>query len=184
MHAAGVAVGDRCALLVAASGSGKSTLSAALVAAGARFVADDYAPVEATTWKVWPVPYAPSIKRGSWSVLAERYPSLKSARVFEHRGLRLRYLDLDESQRAPLDKGLAVAALIFPEYRRGASLELRPAAPADALTRICHARSIIDRRPRALAETLRFIRSVPAYTLRYGDLDAVVGPIQSLLRQA
>ena len=49
-----------------AKGSGKSTLAAALVAAGAEFVTDDYAPLEQASWLVWPVPYAPGIKRGSW----------------------------------------------------------------------------------------------------------------------
>ena len=182
MHAAGVADGERCALLVAGSGSGKSTLAAALVAAGTSFVTDDYAPIEAKTWKVWPVPYAPSIKRGSWRVLAAHYPELASARIFEHRGLLLRYLDLKETKRVPLNHGLRVGVLVFPEYRRGAPLDVRRATPFEALTKICDARSIIDRRPTMLAETLQFIRSVPAYVMRFGDLDSAVGQVRSLLR--
>lgn len=184
LHAATVAVNGRCVLLAAPSGSGKSTLAAALVARGARFVGDDYAPIERATWRVWPVPFAPSIKRGSWRLLGRRHPQLAAARVFEHRGLRLRYLRLDPAQQAPLDRGLPVAALVFPQFRRGAALELHRLPPLQALTGLCHAHPILDRRADALAETLRFVRRVPAYALCYGDLDAAVSRVCGVLDAA
>lgn len=184
LHAATVAVHGRCVLLAAPSGSGKSTLAAALVGHGARFVGDDYAPIERATWRAWPVPFAPSIKRGSWRALARWHPQLAGARVFEHRGLRLRYLRLEPAQREPLDRGLPVAALIFPQFRRGATVELRRLPPMQALTGLCHAHPILDRRADVLAETLRFVRRVPAYALRYGDLDAAVGQVHGMLGAA
>jgi hypothetical protein len=83
---------------------------------------------------------------------------------------------------APLDRGLPVAALIFPRYRAGAALEQQPMTPAEAMAAICQARSLLDRRPEVLAETLRWVESVPAYRLSYGDLDDAVAWSLSLLR--
>ena len=183
LHGAAVAENGRCALLVGASGSGKSTLATALVATGSSFVTDDYAPIEASTWSVWPVPFAPSIKRGSWPVVTRFFPQLAAQPTFAHRGLRLRYLDIGEERCVPLGQGLKVSALVFPEYRFGAALDLRRATPTEALTRVCHARSILARKRRHLAETLRFVRSVPAWSLRYGDLDSALPVVRSLLRQ-
>ena len=52
----------------------------------------------------------------------------------------------------------------------------------EALAELCHARSILDRRPEILAETLRWIESIPAYRVVYGDIDRMVERILSLLR--
>lgn len=181
LHAAAVAEGGRAVLLPGEGGAGKSTLAAALAATGARFVTDDYAPLEGGSWLVWPVPYAPSIKRRSWQVLERHYPALQTAPVHRLRGLELRYLELDGSCRVPLDEGLPVEALVFPCYGDGASLKLRRMTGTETLTRLCHTASILDRRPEMLAETLRWIQSVPAYELSYGDLDAAVDRVRSSL---
>jgi hypothetical protein len=121
LHAAAVVEGGQCVLLSGGSGSGKSTLAAGLVATGATFMSDDYTPLEQSTWLAWPVPYAPSIKRGSWRVLHRHYPSLRASPVHRHRGLELRYLALDAACRAPLDQGLPVRALVFPRHQRNAT---------------------------------------------------------------
>ena len=182
LHAAAVAEGGHCILLSGEAGSGKSTLAAALVATGASFVTDDYVPLERGSWLVWPVPYAPSIKRGSWRALSRHYPALRTAPVHRHRSLELRYLQLDEVRRVPLNRGVPVRALVFPRYEKGAAGELRQITVAEALTRLCHAASILDRRPEVLAETLRWVGAVPRYELVHGDLETAVGQVRSLLR--
>ena len=181
LHAAAVGAAGRCVVLPGAKGAGKSTLAAALVAAGADFVADDYAPLEQASWRVWPVPYAPGIKRGSWRPLRRHYPDLYARPVHELAGLHIRYLDLDPLRVAPLDRGLPVAALVFPCRAAGAALEEQRMTPAEALAALCHARSLLDRRPEVFAETLRWVESVPAYRLTYGDLDSAVERVWSLL---
>jgi hypothetical protein len=168
-------------LFAGAKGAGKSTLAAALVAAGAEFVTDDYAPLEQATWRVWPVPYTPGIKRGSWRPLRRHYPDLDARPVHEFAGLQIRYLELDAARMAPLDRGLPVAALVFPRYRAGAGLEQQPMAATEALAALCHARSLLDRKPAVFAETLRWVESVPAYRLVYGDLDRAIEGILSSL---
>ena len=101
LHASAVSLERRCIVFPGARGSSKSTLAAALVAAGAEFVTDDYAPLEQASWQVWPVPYAPGVKRGSWRVLRRQYPDLDSRPVYKLADLQIRYLELDASRMAP-----------------------------------------------------------------------------------
>jgi Coenzyme PQQ synthesis protein D (PqqD) len=181
LHASAVSAAGRCAVFCGAKGSGKSTLAAALVAAGADFVTDDYAPLEQASWLVWPVPYAPGIKRGSWRSLGRRYPDLHARPVHQLAGLHIRYLELDVRRMAALNRGLPVGALIFPRYQAGAGLEQHEMTPADALVQLCHARSMLDRDPDRFAETVRWLESVPACRLVYGDLDRAVERLLTML---
>ena len=181
LHASVIAVDGRCLMFPGAKGSGKSTLAAALAASGADFVTDDYAPLEQATWHVWPVPYALGIKRGSWRTLRRYYPDLYQRRVHRLAGLQIRYLDLDAARMAPLDRSLPVAALVFPRYRARAALEVAELTSAESFAELCHARSMLDRQPDVLAETLRWIESVPAYRLTYGDLEHATKWALSLL---
>jgi hypothetical protein len=181
LHASAVGVRTRCVLFAGARGSGKSTLAAALVAAGAEFVTDDYAPLEQGTWHLWPVPYAPGIKRGSWRALRRYYPDIRDRPLHRLGGTQIRYLALDAASIAPLDRGLPVAVLVFPRYRTGAALEPVRITTAEALVELCHARSMLDRQPDVLAETLHWIGSLPAYRLTYGELDRAKDWALSLL---
>ena len=181
LHASAVAADGRCVVFPGAKGSGKSTLAAALVAAGAGLVTDDYAPLEQASWLVWPVPYAPGIKRGSWRALGRYYPDLQERPVHELSGLHIRYLELDAARMAPLNRGLPVEALVFPRYKPGAGLEQRPITAAEALAGLCHTRSLLDRGPDQLAETIRWVELVPAYRLIYGDLERAIERVLSLL---
>ena len=70
---------------------------------------------------------------------------------------------------------------MFPRYQAGAGLEQQRITAAEALTGLCHARSLLDRQPDVLAETLRWVESVPAYRLVYGDLDRAIAWVRSLL---
>jgi hypothetical protein len=184
LHASAVAERGGCVLFPGESGAGKSTIAAALVATGARFVTDDYAPLEAGAWRIWPVPYAPSVKRGSWGLLGRYHPALQRAPSHKHRGLQLRYLELDGCCRMPLDEGLPVRALVFLRREDAGEPELRPIDANQALTRLCHAASMLDRRPEMLAETLHWIQSIPTYELSYRELEPALGPVRSLLRES
>jgi hypothetical protein len=184
LHASAVAWEGRCVVFSGARGSGKSTLAAALVASGGNFVTDDYAPLEQGAWRVWPVPDAPGIKRGSWRTLRRYYADIYERRVHRLAGMQIRYLELDAARMAPLDQGLPVAALVFPRYQADAPLEQGRLTTAEAFAELCHARPLLDRQPDVLAETLRWIESVPAYRLTYGDLDRAMRWALSLLEVA
>jgi hypothetical protein len=183
LHASAVSTEGRCVVLAGAGGSGKSTLAAALVAAGTDLVTDDYAPLEQASWLIWPVPYAPGIKRGSWRVLRRHFPELDARPVHRLGGRQIRYLDLHASRRTALHRGLPVEALVFPSFEEGAALRKIPMASGEAFASLCHARSMLSRDPDVLADTLRWVKSVPAYRLVYGDLDRAVLSILRLLRR-
>jgi hypothetical protein len=112
--------------------------------------------------------------------LRQHYPDLDARPVHNLAGPQCQYLKLDASRMAPLSRGLPIAALVFPCYESGAVLEPRRMTATEALAALCHARSMPDRRPELLAETLRWVQSVPAYRLIYGELDAAVDRVLSL----
>jgi hypothetical protein len=84
----------------------------------------------------------------------------------------------------PLDEGLPVRALVFLRREDAGEPELRPIDANQALTRLCHAASMLDRRPEMLAETLHWIQSIPTYELSYRELEPALGPVRSLLRES
>ena len=127
------------------------------------------------------MPYAPGIKRGSWRTLQRYYPNVRDRPVHQLGGMQIRYLALDGASMAPLDRGLPVAALVFPRFQTGAAFEQVRITTPEAFADLCHARSILDRRPHVLAETLQWIGSVPAYRLTYSGLDRAAEWALSLL---
>ena len=180
LHASAVVGCGKCFLFVGGTGSGKSTLAASLVARGYRFVTDDYAPIEQGSKFVWPVPFAASIKSGSWNRVGQHFPALYRRPVFRHRGLRMRYLEFDGNSRAPIDVGLPIAAILFPRIVHGQPLAARRMTGPATLAAVCKARSLLDTRPELLRETLQVLSSVPAYQLRYGNLDQVAAWLDGL----
>jgi hypothetical protein len=107
-------------------------------------------------------------------MLKKYYPQLDAQPAYELAGLQIRYLKLDVSRMAPLSRGAPVEALVFVSYERGVGLEQRRLTATEALARLFQARSKLDLRLEFLAETLRWLRSVPAYELIYSDLDRAV----------
>jgi hypothetical protein len=98
--------------------------------------------------------------------------------------MQIRYLELDAGRMVPLGRGLPVAALVFPRYQAGAALEHHELTTAEAFAALCHARSLLDRHPDVLAETLRWSETVPAYRLTYGDLERAMKWVLSLFTGA
>jgi hypothetical protein len=129
LHGAGVAGPCGAALLCGTSGAGKSTLTGFLLAAGLQLVTDDYAPLEAGSWKLWPVPFGLSVKEGSWPLLVPHFPDLIDAPVVSTRERRQRYLHPPRLAAAPQP----VRCLVFPLYRPGAAVDLLKLRPGEAL---------------------------------------------------
>lgn len=178
MHAAAVATGDHAIVLAGPNGSGKSTLTAALIKCGFDYFSDDVVPIDGRTSRIVPVPFALSIKEGSWSTLSAFHPVLDRLPVYAAGNQKRRFLPPPE--RAIRRAGAPVRALVFPRFRRRQRFALDRLTPVDALLKLVDAsRPLALDRPR-LNQTLAWVRTVPAYHLTYTDLAEATDAIQEL----
>ena len=178
MHAAAVARGDRAIVLAGPKGSGKTTLAAALITSGLDYFSDDVVPLDGRTMQVLPLPFALSVKEGSWPTLSGLYPALDSLPVCEADGQKLRFLP--PPRPASGRGGALVRALVFPRFRPEQRFRLDRLAPVDALVKLVAAsRPLALDRPR-LQRTLAWIHAVPAYDLSYTHLAEATAVIREM----
>jgi Coenzyme PQQ synthesis protein D (PqqD) len=178
MHAAAVGRGDHAIVLAGPNGSGKSTLTAALIRSGFEYFSDDVVPFDCRAMRIVPVPFALSIKEGSWATLADLYPILDDLPTFESYARQVRFLSPPE--RAVRHAGASVRALVFPRFRPGQGLGLERLAPADALVDLAAVSRPLALDRRRLHRTLAWVRTVPAYRLTYTHLTEASDIIQEL----
>lgn len=178
LHAAAVTADDQCVLLAGVPGSGKSTLTAALLASGFGYWADDTVLLTPAPVRVRSVPMRVGLKEGSWPVVSELWPELKDLEVHcRSDGKRIRYL-LPESVAWPDGSRAARVAstLVFPCYQAGATTLLRPIRRAEALLKLAEAGydvpSVISRE--VVATLVEWIAGLDCYELHYSDLDEAV----------
>ena len=178
MHAAAVATCDHAVVLAGPNGSGKSTLTAALIRCGYDYFSDDVVPFDGRTSRILPVPFALSIKEGSWPALSALYPVLASLPAYKAGGQMRRFLPPPE--RAIRRADAAVRALVFPRFRPGQRFALERLTAVDTLLKLVNAsRPLALDRPR-LDRTLAWVRTVPAYDLTYPDLAEATAAVREL----
>ncbi len=137
LHSGALVRKGRLVLLPGPSGSGKTSLVARLMAAGCTYFSDEVVLLDSVTGLVRPVPLSLCIKAGGEGMLAPYFPDL-STLPLHHRedDKEVRYLPPSAASRAAPDAGETPALLIFPRYRPGAPLELRPVTRSAALGRL------------------------------------------------
>ena len=177
LHAAAVSGPGGAALLCGFSGAGKSTLTGYLLASGLGLVTDDYAPIEAGSGLVWPVPFGLSVKEGSWPLLAPHFPDLARTPVVRTRQRRQRYVPPPRATAAPQP----VRCLVFPLYQPGAGMDLTALRPGEALELCARSGGWYESSPARLAELVGWLGDKPAYALSYGDTAAAVAAVRCLL---
>jgi Coenzyme PQQ synthesis protein D (PqqD) len=171
VHGAAIARGDAGLVFPAASGSGKTTLVAHLAAQdGFTYLADDLVVLAAPSGHIVPWPMPLSIKRGSWSLLFELYPSLKSAPIYNTSRGEARLL-IPSSSDWKTDPVLA-HGIVFPRYIAGAVAKLTRITAFEAIERLLNDRiwlgyPMTEHRIRAF---LAWIDVTPAYTLVHGNV--------------
>ena len=179
LHAAAVATPAGCLLLCGGSGAGKSTLLAGLIHAGARFMSDDIAPLQAGSRLVWPTPLAISAKRGSWRTLGRLFPQLEDAPIVRFGGRTMRYF-WPQPRDVAEHVGRPVAAVLFPRHSPGSPPMLEPIDTVEALLRLGEGGSVLPASDADLAKFLAWWMALPAYRLTYDRLEEAVGLVDGL----
>jgi len=183
IHAGAVCHEQSCLLLPGAPGSGKSTLTAALMNAGLTYLTDELVLLMPDTHMVRPLPVSLGLKCGSWSVLAQAFPTLEVLPVYlQADGTEVRYLPPPESQ-LPKDLGYPIRSLVFPMYEAGVQTRLARLSAAKALHRLAEAGYAISGQldTEVVAELIDWISRLECYELRLGDLDSAVFLVKELL---
>jgi hypothetical protein len=171
VHGAATARGDAGLVFPAASGSGKTTLVAHLAAQdGFTYLADDLVVLAAPSGHIVPWPMPLSIKKGSWGLLSQSYPSLANAPIYNTSRGQARLL-IRSSSDWKTDP-VPVHGIVFPRYIAGAVTRLTRITAFEAIERLLNDRiwlgyPMTEHRIRAF---LAWIDVTPAYTLVHGDV--------------
>ena len=137
IHSAVLEKGGRVLLMPAPPGSGKSTLCAALMLNGWRLLSDEMALLDPGTGEVTPAPRPIGLKNASIDVIRAFAPQAVIGPV-AHDTMKGKVAHLQVSaaslQRAHVSA--APAWVVFPQYRPGAPLVIRPRPKARALVEL------------------------------------------------
>lgn len=180
IHAGVVGTGSRCILLPATAGSGKSSLTAALVHRGYRYLSDEVALIEPTTFRVPPVPLAVCVKSTGWDVMRRYFPHI--GELMGHQRMDGKIVRYIPPAPASLQKTAAhVSHIIFPRYEANAATEIRAIARSTALRRMmseCWACGHLD--GTNVKELLRWIAQIDCYELPFASLEGAADLVEQV----
>jgi len=186
-HAAAVAWDrERGVLLPGLIGAGKTTLAAWLLASQAlSYLTDElvFVPHETLTMRGFSRPL--NVKLGGWEALRPHLADVEaSGKTLSYDGGLL--IAPSALTSAPTCAAAPLRLILFPHYAPNAEaeMEVRPLSKAQASLRLMaslvNARNLPDH---GLSEVTRLARRVPAYELRYAELDQLAGRLGPLFAQ-
>jgi len=178
-HAGACGTTSRCVLFPANTHSGKTTLAAALMHRGLTFYCDDSAAIERNTLSVPVMPFALTIREGSWPVLSPRFPQLNSAPIVSRFGQRVRFLHPECADHTLSGQ---TAAIVFSSYQAGAKTGLLPFSTLETLLGLQESGFWVPHDRSSIQSFLDWIHSVPAYSLTYSDVDEAATVVTDLLK--
>ena len=180
-HSAAVCSASGVVLLPGTSGSGKSTLTAALVSAGFGHVTDELLLVDLPRESLMGAPLAIGLKRGSWDLGKGLFGQLERMPAFRRQdGKAVKYLSPPALCR---DYGLrGVQAMVFPTLAADDQVSLQRLSVPEAFFRLTEAGYDTHRTLSNTDVALLFewIGAIPAYELRYRNLERAVQQVASL----
>jgi len=185
LHAAAVSDGEQCIVLAGSGGSGKSTLTAALLKADLIYLGDDVIPLDRTTREAVPLPLSLNLKPGSLPVLERYYPGIRSLPAVSANGWKVHFFPPPQFAEHRPRRSDPVKHLVFVKYEVGVLTRLSPIGSTEALRLLLEGESL-PRRPLqadTVGEMIDWIASVPAYTLRYDNLDDATACVQNLFER-
>ena len=181
-HAAAVGTEGGAALLVGKGGSGKSTTALACLAAGMRYLGDDYVLLDtATTSTVYSLYSTAKLDPAQMRCFPELLPAVVNAdRLATEKALAFLHPHFPDR----VARSLPVSAVLLPRITGGADTRFTTASPATALMAL--APSTIFQLAGAGQEEFRtlsaFVRQVPCFALELGtDLSQIPGAVRGTL---
>jgi Coenzyme PQQ synthesis protein D (PqqD) len=132
LHAASLVFGNKGLLLCGQPGTGKSTLALHLVGDEYRYCGDDVVMIS-PSGLVQGLPFAPTIKPGTWEAISKTRDDLSHAAAHDRAdGIRVRYLPVADVHK----ESFQVGWIIFLKRVDGISAELTPLGQIEALQRM------------------------------------------------
>ena len=186
IHSAVVERGGRAVILPAPPGSGKSTLCAALVHRGWRLLSDEIAVVPLQAEGLLPVVRPVSLKNQSIDIIAAFEPTARFSRPAHgtSKGTVV-HMMAPPAHVARMDEPAPAAWIVFPRWRPGAEVSLRPRGRAETLVDL--ARNSFNAGTLGLAGFDRLARLVDGcacHDFEYSRLDDAIACFDRLAGEA
>lgn len=186
LHAGVLAKGERAIIMAAPPGSGKSTLAAAMMLRGFRLLSDEFGVLRPETGDLIAMLKPVALKNQSVAVIRAFSDAAVIGPLFT--GTRkgdVAHLAPNDASADAIHHPARPALVIFPSFEAGAALDSQRLPGKDAFAHLAfnsfnyHLLGAIGFE--AVADV---IAACPAYQVRYSDLDAVIGHIETLLDEA
>lgn len=183
LHAGSVARGDAGLLLPAMPGSGKSTLTAALACHGYRLLSDEFGVLRIDDGALLAMLRPVALKNESIDLIRQRDPSAVLGPSFPgtrkgtvaHLAPRADAVDARHAAVRP-------RLVVFPQYERDAPTLIEPVPPTRTFARlVANSFNYDTLGPEGYEVLADLVAACPGYELRYGDLDAAIAEIDTLL---
>jgi hypothetical protein len=184
LHAAAFVWKDKCILLPALGGSDKTTLAAAMMHAGAHYLADDVVPLMSQEGEICPLRTSLCLKENSWAALTSRFPEIPKLPVLLQDGKPIRYLP---PPRVPNDvRALQkVDVMVFPNYQAGTEATITPLNSVDVFKKLVSTATWLGNEigDTELLALIYLSEKTETYEMGYGNLEDGVSLLSSLFEK-
>jgi len=178
-HAGACGSSSRCVVFPASTHSGKTTLAAVLMKKGMTFYGDDSVLLERDTLSVPVMPFALTVREGSWGVLTPRFPELQDAPILSRYGQRVRFLPPSGMKQE--GQCGQVGAIVFARFEPNAANEISAIDPLQTLLRLKESGFWVAHDEQSIRAFLAWIQSTPSFAMNYSDVDQAASIIQRLI---